>query len=60
MPSSDLWREVDCYGGTGQIGKDELTAVYCRKIFRQIFEALNASRTRAFSPGSAAACERIN
>lgn len=37
-----VWREVDYYGGTGQIGKDELTAD-CRKTFRQIFEALNAA-----------------
>ncbi|MFM9035269.1 MAG: PucR family transcriptional regulator [Mycobacterium sp.] len=42
MVADTVWREVDYYGGTGQIGKDELTAD-CRKTFRQIFEALNAA-----------------
>lgn len=37
-----IWREVDYYGDTGQVGKDELTAD-CRASLRQIFEALNAA-----------------
>lgn len=37
-----VWREVDYYGDTGQIGKDELTAD-CRTAFRRIFEALHAA-----------------
>lgn len=37
-----VWREVDYYGDTGQVSKDELTAD-CRKTFRRIFEALNAA-----------------
>ena len=37
-----VWRGVDCYADTGQIGKDELIAD-CRNAFRQIFQALNAA-----------------
>lgn len=37
-----VWRGVDCYADTGQIGKDELIAD-CRTAFRQIFQALNAA-----------------
>lgn len=37
-----VWREVDYYGDTGQIGKDELTAD-CRTTFRRVFEGLNSA-----------------
>lgn len=37
-----VWRNVDYYGDTGQIGKDELTAD-CRTTFRLLFEALNSA-----------------
>ena len=37
-----IWREVDYYGATGQVGKDQLT-VDLRTSLRQIFEALNAA-----------------
>jgi len=37
-----VWRGVDCYADTGQIGRDELIAD-CRNAFRQIFQALNAA-----------------
>lgn len=40
--ANSVWSEVDYYGDTGQIGKDELTAD-CRKTFRQIFEVLNTA-----------------
>lgn len=40
--ANTVWRGVDCYADTGQIGKDELIAD-CRTAFRQIFEALNAA-----------------
>lgn len=36
-----IWREIDYYAETGQIGRDELTA-NSRKSLREIFEALNA------------------
>lgn len=37
-----VWREVDYYGDTGQIGRDELTSD-CRTAFRRIFEALHSA-----------------
>jgi hypothetical protein len=37
-----VWRGVDCYADTGQIGRDELIAD-CQNAFRQIFQALNAA-----------------
>jgi len=37
-----IWREVDYYADTGQVGRDELTAD-SRKSLRQIFEVLNSS-----------------
>ena len=42
MVADTIWREVDYYGGTGQVGKEELTAD-CRTSIRQIFEALNST-----------------
>lgn len=36
-----IWREIDYYAETGQIGRDELTA-NSRKSLREIFEALSA------------------
>ncbi len=36
-----IWREIDYYAETGQIGRDELIA-NSRKSLREIFEALNA------------------
>lgn len=37
-----IWHEVDYYGATGQIGKDELTADL-RTSIRQMFEAVNTA-----------------
>ncbi|MGI9162830.1 MAG: PucR family transcriptional regulator [Mycobacterium sp.] len=37
-----IWNEVDYYGGTGQVGKDELTSDL-RTSIRQMFEAVNSA-----------------
>lgn len=40
--AATVWRGVDCYADTGQIGKEELIDD-CQTAFRRIFEALHAA-----------------